>query len=121
MLSVLLLLLICVILLRLSAVQTYLGNIATNQINERYDTNIVVEKVDLSFGSVNLKNIIIKDHHKDSLINVNSLETSVFGYKNILDNKLLLGEVAIEGLVLNMVTYKDEDHPREVAVEDFGC
>ena len=106
----LLLLIICVILLRLSFVQTWLGEIATNQINERYNTNIVVEKVDLSFiGSVNLKKITIKDHHKDSLINVNSLETSILGYKKILDNKLLLGEVNIEGLILNMVTYKGEE------------
>jgi hypothetical protein len=108
-LSVLLLLIICVILLRLSFVQTWLGEIATNQINEKYNTNIVVEKVDLSFGNVNLKNIRIKDHHKDSLINVNSLETSILGYKNILENKLILGEVTIQGLILNMVTYKGEE------------
>ena len=106
----LLLLVICVILLRLPIVQTYLGKIATNQINKTYSTSIVVKKVDLSFiGNVKLKNINIKDHHKDSLINVKSLETSIFGYKNILDNKLLLGEVDIEGLVLNMITYKGEE------------
>jgi len=95
--------------LRLSFVQTYLGKIATTHLNKTYNTNIVVKKVDLSFlGNVKLKEIDIKDHKKDSLIYVKSLTTSVFSYKNILDNKLELGDVEVNGLVLNMITHKGE-------------
>ena len=110
MVGTLLLLILCVILLRLSFVQTYLGKIATNQLNNTYDTNIVVKKVDLSFlGNVKLKQIDIKDHKKDSLIFIHSLTTSVFSYRNILKNKMELGDVDVDGLILNMITHKGEE------------
>ena len=111
MLFIALFLLISVVLLRLSVVQTYFGKIATNQLNKTYDTNVVVKKVDLSFlGSVKLKQIDIKDHHKDSLIFIESLTTSVFSYKNIMDNKLELGTVDMDGVILNMVTHEGESN-----------
>ena len=119
--GILLFLIICVILLRLSFVQTYLGKIATTQLNKTYNTYIVVKKVDLSFlGNVKLKEIDIKDHKKDSLIYVKSLSTSVFSYKNILDNKMELGEVIVDGLILNMITHKDEEKDNlTVFIEKF--
>ena len=121
MLFLALFLLISVILLRLPVVQTYLGKIATNQLNKTYDTNIVVKKVDLSFlGNVKLKQIDIKDHHKDSLIYIDNLTTSIFSYKNILDNKLELGTVDMDGLILNMVTYEGENNDNlSIFVEKF--
>ncbi len=101
--------------------QTFLGKIVTNQLNKTYDTNIVVKKVDLSFlGNVKLKKIDIKDHKNDSLIYVKSLTTSVFNYKNILDNKLELGDVEVDGLILNMITHKDEEKDNlTVFIEKF--
>ena len=108
-LSVVLMLIVFIVLLRLSVVQTFLGDIATNRLNDTYNTNIVVKKIDLSFlGNVKLKEIIIKDHHKDSLIYIRSLTTSIGRFKDVLDNKLEFGNVDIDGLILNMVTYKDE-------------
>ena len=106
----LLFLILCVILLRLPFVQTYLGEIVTNQINKTYDTNIFVKKVDLSFiGNVKLKEIDIKDHKQDSLIYIKSLNTSIFSYKKILDNRIEMGEVDIDGFILNMTKYKGEE------------
>jgi len=91
-------------------VQTYLGGIVTNKINDTYDTDIVIEKVDVSFlGDVKLKEIDIKDHHKDSLIYIRNLTTSIGNFKDILDSKLELGVVQMDGLILNMVKYEGEN------------
>ena len=62
-------LLLVSLLLSTSFVQTKLGIYATNKINEDFGTNLSIGKVNLSFlGSIALKEVQIKDHHKDTLI-----------------------------------------------------
>jgi len=92
-------------------VQTAIAKIVTKKINKQYDTNIIVKKVDLSYlGNIKLKNIEINDHHNDSLIYVEKLTTSLFSYKNILDNKLEFDKIVINGLYFYLKTYKDENN-----------
>ncbi len=106
-----LLLIFLSILLSIPAVQTQLGKVVTNLINKDFQTNIVVNKVDLSFlGSIKLKDIEIKDHHLDSMINVKSLETSIFSYGKILDNKFEFGKIELEGVNFIIKTYKGESN-----------
>ncbi|QCX37867.1 translocation/assembly module TamB [Aureibaculum algae] len=101
---------VSVVLLSLPIVQTKLAKIVTNSLNKTYNTNIVVQKVDLSYlGNVKLKGVQIDDHHNDTLIYVNEISTSVFSYKNILDNKLEFGEVDVSGLYMHMKTYNGEE------------
>ncbi|MET2984012.1 translocation/assembly module TamB domain-containing protein [Aureibaculum conchae] len=102
---------VSVALFSLPAVQTKIAKVVTNNLNKTYNTNILVQKVDLSYlGNVKLKGVSINDHHNDSLIYVNQLTTSVFSYKNIIDNKLEFGEIDVEGLYLYMKTYKGEEN-----------
>ncbi len=97
------------ILLSLSVVQTKLGRIATNYLNEDFNTHITVDKVHLSlFGNVDLKGVDIRDHHLDSMIFVEKLTTSIYSYQNILDNKFEFSEINIEGLTFMIKTYKGE-------------
>lgn len=97
------------ILLSLPVVQSKLAKQATNWLNKEYNTNIVVKKVDLSwFGSLQLKKIEIRDHHKDTLIFVDNLSTSLTNVKKILDNSVDLGEASLDGVHFNMKTYKGE-------------
>ena len=92
-------------------IQTGIAQIVTKKINKQYDTNIVVQKVDLSyFGNIKLKNIQINDHHNDSLIYIDYLSTSIINYKNALENKLEFDEIDLEGLYLYLKTYKDEQN-----------
>ena len=85
---VVLFLLLIIILLSTSYVQTKLAKYATNSINEDFGTDLLIQKVDLSFlGTVQLKGIEIRDHHKDTLIFVNKLSTSLLNAKKILDGK----------------------------------
>lgn len=60
------------ILLSLPFVQTKLGKIATDNINKEFGTDINIEKIAISpFGTVKLGDILVRDHHKDTLFSFN--------------------------------------------------
>ncbi|WP_232731507.1 translocation/assembly module TamB domain-containing protein [Tenacibaculum sp. SZ-18] len=91
-------------------VQSKLAEIATNKINQQFNTSIIVKKLDLSLlGNVNLKGIEIRDHHKDTLIFVQSLKTSLINVKKIVDNEVDLGDITLRGVNFHMKKYKEED------------
>ncbi len=116
-----LLLVLLIALLSLPAVQTGIAKIVTRKINKKYDTNIVVKKVDLSYlGSIKLKEIEINDHHNDSLIYVDKLSTSIFNYRNILENKMEFGEIELDGVNFYLKTYQGETNDNlSIFVEKF--
>ncbi len=98
-----------VLLFSIPLVQNKVGSYVTNSLNEDFGTNINIEKVGLKFnGDVSLKNIFIEDYKKDTLLIVKQLNTSVLSVNNILNNKLTFGDIAIEGLYLNIRTYQEE-------------
>jgi len=102
-------LLLISILLSIPAVQTKIGNYATNRINEDFGINLNIEKIDLSFlGNVQLKGVQIRDHHKDTLIFVQKLSTSLLNAKRIIENEVNLESVSIDGADYHMKTYKGE-------------
>lgn len=90
-------------------VQTKLAKTITKSLKESYDINLEIKKVDLSFlGSVRLKGVEIRDHHKDTLIFVKSLSTSIVNAKKIIDNDVNLGSVSLDGIDFHLTTYKGE-------------
>ena len=97
------------LVLSIPSIQTWSGEKVTNKINNDFGTNIVVKKLDFSFlGSVQLKGVEIRDHHKDTLIFVDNLSTSLLNFKSILDNKVDLGDVSLSGANFYVKTYKNE-------------
>ncbi len=97
------------ILLSLPVVQTKLAKEATTILNKEFNTNIVVKRIDLSWlGSVQLKEIEIRDHHKDTLIFVKKLSTSILNVKRVIENRVDLGEASLNGVHFYMKTYKGE-------------
>ncbi|MCF6297818.1 MAG: translocation/assembly module TamB [Flavobacteriaceae bacterium] len=81
----------------------------TSNINAKYGTTILVDKVDLSsLRNLELKNILILDHHQDSLIFISRLSTSILNFKNILNANLMFGDIEIENGQFLLKTYKDE-------------
>jgi hypothetical protein len=100
---------ILVLILSIPAIQTSLGNYVTNRINTDFKTNINVDRVSMQFnGDVELKEIYIEDYKQDTLINITELNTSILGIRNLINGQLVFGDIDIEGLVFNIVTYKDE-------------
>lgn len=103
-------LLLTSMLLSIPAVQTKLGSYVTNKINEDFGTNLSVDKVDFSFlGSVKLKGVKIRDHHKDTLIFAKKVTTSILNAKRILDKEVNLKNVSLDGVDFIMKTYKGEE------------
>jgi hypothetical protein len=102
--------LIVAILLALPIVQTELGKYATNQLKEVYGVDISVEKVAINpFGGVKLKGILIKDHHKDTLVHFNRINTSILSYKKLYENgHPYFGDLQADGLNLKIKQYKGE-------------
>lgn len=98
------------VLFSIPAVQTRLGAYVTKTLNKDFNTNLNIEKVDLSFlGSIRLKGVQIKDHHDDTLIFVKKLSSSLLNAKRILDNELKLKNISLNGVDFHMKTYKDEN------------
>ena len=105
----LLLLLFLGILLSLPAVQTKIGQYLTNSINEDFGTDINVEQVTFNiFGGVKLKEVLIRDHHKDTLIYANRIKTSILDFNRLLDGDLLFSDVNVSSLLFNLKQYKGE-------------
>ncbi|MDD7914369.1 hypothetical protein [Polaribacter ponticola] len=97
------------IILSIPVVQTKIGSYLTNTINEDYNTNLTIEKVDFSLlGSVKLKGVKIRDHHKDTLIFVQKLSTSLLNAKRIIENEVTLKNISLDGVDFYMKTYKGE-------------
>ena len=109
--GLLLLLLISSILLSLPYVQTKIAHYVTEDLNKTYGTNIYVDQVALTvFGGVKLKKVLIRDHHKDTLIYVNRIKTTVLGFDNLINSKLLFGDLRLDGLALHIKNYKKESY-----------
>ena len=103
------LLIVLSILLSLSSVQTRIAKLVTDNINSKFGTTILIERVDLSsLRNIELDNILIKDHHQDSLIYVHKLSASILNLRNIFNSDLDLGDVVIEKGKLLVRTYKGE-------------
>ncbi|WOC39823.1 translocation/assembly module TamB [Polaribacter sp. HL-MS24] len=95
---------------------------ATHKINTEYGTDLLIKKVDLSFlGSVQLRGIEIRDHHKDTLIFVNRLSTSLLNAKKILDGDVKLKNIRLEDAHFYMKTYKNEQEDNlTIFIDRFG-
>ncbi len=91
------------------AVQTKLGKYATEWINEDFKTDINIGKIGLQFnGDVELKEILICDFKQNTLISAKELNTSILNFKNLFNGTLDFGDIDMEGLIFNVVTYKGE-------------
>lgn len=97
-------------MLSIPAVQTKLGKYATNRLNKEFKTAINIGKVGLQLnGDIELKEILIKDYKKDTLISIGELNSSIISFKNLYDSKLNFGDIDIQNLVFNHKTYIGEE------------
>ena len=109
-------------ILSIPSVQTSIAKKVTSKINTEFNTNINVESIDLKInGDVRLRNVLIKDHKKDTLIYSSSLKTSILNFKNLFNEKLRFGAIDINGLYFNMITYEEDTQSNlDVFVESFN-
>lgn len=104
------LLIAILIALTFPSVQTYVAKKVTENINERYDTDINVERLGINRkGEVTLKGVFIADHHKDTLIFAREVNTTILSLRNLLKTNLNFGDLSLDDAVLNVKTYKGEE------------
>ena len=97
------------LVLSIPAIQTKIGSYITKSINEDFKTNINIGKVGLQFnGDVELKEVLIKDFKKNTLISASEINTSILNFKNLYNGKLNFGDIDLMDLVFNIKTYKGE-------------
>lgn len=97
------------VLLSLPPVQTYIANYFTKKINIEYGTDISIDEVAISvFGSVKFKKVLIRDHHKDTLIFVDRLQTKIGNIDPILNGDLIFDDLKLNGLKFSIINYKNE-------------
>ncbi|MGV3696079.1 translocation/assembly module TamB domain-containing protein [Flavobacterium sp.] len=107
--ALILLLLLLSIALSLPVVQTKIAHYATDKLNKEYGTDINIEEVAVTFfGGVKLKKVLIRDHHKDTLIYSERIKTSILDFKQLIDGKLLFGDLRLDNFYLQIKTYKKE-------------
>ncbi|WP_229796688.1 translocation/assembly module TamB domain-containing protein [Algibacter mikhailovii] len=105
----LLLFIILVLVLSIPFVQTGLGNYATKKLNDDFKTNINIDRISMQLnGDIELKNILIRDYKKDTLIAIDELNTSILSFRNLAKGDLVFGDIDIMGLYFNIKTYKGE-------------
>lgn len=79
------------------------------QLNEKYKTNIVIGQTTISvFGGVKLKDVLIRDHKKDTLFYIKRLKTNILDYQKLVDGDLTFGDIRLDGLCFNLKNYKGE-------------
>lgn len=118
----LLLLLILLMVLAIPTVQTNLGRYATKKINQEFGTHITIQKVGLQLnGDVELKNIFIEDYKQGPLISIKEINTSILNFRNLINGRLVFGDIDISDLLFNIKTYKGEtDTNLDVFIAKFN-
>ncbi len=97
------------ILFSIPAVQTRAAKYVTDRLNRTYNTDINIDRLGLKWnGDVNLKGVLINDHHQDSLIYAQAIATSVISVNNIISGTMDLGSVDLESPALYIKKYQGE-------------
>ena len=83
----------------------------TSSVNESKDVDIKIGRVGITYsGKIALKDVLIRDHHEDTLIFANRVKTSVTSLKSLLNNNPTLGNTTAEDLQMDMKIYEGETH-----------
>lgn len=105
-----LLLITIVIILSIPSVQTYVAKEVTNGLNENYGTDINIERLGLNWrGEIDIRGVLINDHHADTLIYAKELQTNVINFNNLINGDLGFGNITLSSARLYVTTYKDEE------------
>lgn len=106
-----LLLLLLIIIFSIPSVQTWAAKKVTDNINETYGTDIHVARIGLNWkGEVDIRDVYIADHHKDTLIFSRELQTDILNFRNLINGRLDFGSIALDRAKLYVKTYKGEEN-----------
>ena len=100
-----------VLLLSMPSIQNRLADRLTRDINQNYDTDIVVEGVSIGFdGAVNLASFFIADHHSDTLFYAKNFKTDLYSLGQWVNGNLFFSTTDFEDIFLKITTYEGEEN-----------
>src|SRR5690606_20607617 len=106
-----LLIVLVIIIFSIPSVQTYAAKKVTTSLNETYGTDITINRLGLNWkGEVDIRDVYIADHHKDTLIYSKELQTNVISFSNLIKGRLGFGDIVLDRAKLYVKTYKGEDN-----------
>ena len=98
-----------IILISLPPVQTAIAKEITKSVNEKFKTDINIDRVGLSWnGDLVLRKLLIKDHQADTLLFSEKVSASILSFRSIYEGNPDLSHVDFDGLDFYLTTYKDE-------------
>ncbi|RDK85282.1 translocation/assembly module TamB domain-containing protein [Marinirhabdus gelatinilytica] len=105
-----LLLITIVIVFSIPSVQTYVAKKVTTNLNETYGTDININRLGLNWrGEVDIRGVLINDHHADTLIYAKELQTNILSFSNLIGGDLGFGNIDLNRAKLYVTTYKGEE------------
>lgn len=97
-------------LLSLPAVQTIIAQKATTWLNNEFGTDISLQRIAIKWnGRVNLDELFVRDHKKDTLFFIQDLQTHLLDIRRLVAGDLDFGDTEIKGLHFHLNTYKGEN------------
>lgn len=103
------LLVLIIIIFSIPSVQTWAAKKVTTELNETYGTDINIKRLGLNWkGEVDIREVFIADHHKDTLIYSQELQTNIVNFGQLIQGKLGFGKIVMDHAKLYVKTYKDE-------------
>ena len=89
------------IVLSIPRVQSSLAQRLTRSLNQDYGVAIDIEKLGLNWkGVIDLRGVLIKDHHQDTLISAKSLTTNALTLADLKKNRWTFGQLGLEDALL---------------------
>lgn len=99
-----------IIIFSIPSVQTWAAKKLTTELNETYGTDINIERLGLNWkGEVDIREVYIADHHQDTLIYSQELQTNIINFSQLVQGNLGFGNIVLENAKLYVKTYKDEE------------
>ena len=90
--------------------QTYVAEKVTKNLNDTYGTDIHVNRLGLNWkGEVDVREVYIADHHNDTLIYGQELQTNIISFQNLLKGDLGFGDIIMDQAKLYVKIYEGEE------------
>jgi len=102
-------LLITLNLIKTGIIQDKVIQSLTNKISEKYSTDISINSSELSIeGGITLNDVLLNDHHNDTLVYIKNLETNLKSLKKLVDGDVRFSNLQLDGLILNIKKYSSD-------------
>ena len=107
--SVILLLGIGIALISSASIQSRILNQFTQNFKSLTNQELNIERISLQWnGNLELNNILIGDHHQDTLVFISNIQTSLTDFNKLRQNDFNLSQLFAEKVFLNIKKYPGE-------------